>query len=153
MTWGVVLVAVLAVIVLAVVLLSDGNSADPEATQATSQLTPSQADSAVSVPALITPPPCVPPADWVIHTVGEGDTLFGIVRFPVMIIDTPAFQGGCLVNGCGILNGFRRQGIVVFRISPVVRLEDFDLSSRKHLDNIFHDPCFDIADKCFIDTF
>lgn len=80
MTWGVVLVAVLAVIVLAAILLSDGNSADPEATQAAGQLTPSPADSAASVPALITPPPCVPPADWVIHTVGDGDTLFSLAQ-------------------------------------------------------------------------
>jgi LCP family protein required for cell wall assembly len=80
MTWGVVLVAFLAVIVIAAILLSDGSSDDPETTQAASQLTPSLAEPAAPAAEPVTPPPCVPPNDWVLHTVEEDDTLYSLAQ-------------------------------------------------------------------------
>lgn len=65
--------AILATVVLAVVLLSGEDSGDASPTQAVSQLTPS---------------PCVPPDDWGIHTVVDGDTLFALSQRYETDVDT-----------------------------------------------------------------
>ena len=76
LVWGLVLVAVLAIPIIAVVLLSNGGSEGAEATSLTAQLTP----AAAALPASVTPPPCVPPADWMVHNVQEEDTLYSLAE-------------------------------------------------------------------------
>ena len=49
---------------------SAGSAAFPQGAQAGATVTP--------VP--VTPPPCVPPRDWVTHAVQEGDTLFSLAQ-------------------------------------------------------------------------
>jgi LCP family protein required for cell wall assembly len=72
LTWGLVLVAVVATVGFAAILLSDSNPGDVEATPLAVQPTPS--------PAPVTPPPCVPPGDWVVHVTEEGDTLYSLAQ-------------------------------------------------------------------------
>ena len=76
LVWGVVLVAVLAIPIIAVLLLSNGGSEGAEDTSRTIQLTP----AAAPLPASVTPPPCVPPADWMVHNVQEEDTLYSLAE-------------------------------------------------------------------------
>jgi LCP family protein required for cell wall assembly len=80
LAWGLILVAVLAIVVIAAILLSDGSSDDAEATPLSAQLTSHPADAATPIPAPVTPPPCVPPGDWVVHNVQEGDTLYSLAE-------------------------------------------------------------------------
>ena len=80
LVWGLVLVAVLAIVVFAAILLSDGSSDDAEATPLAAQPSSPVADAATPIPAPVTPPPCVPPGDWVVRTVGEGDTLYSLAE-------------------------------------------------------------------------
>ena len=79
LTWGIILVAILAIAVIAALLLSGGGSEDTESTPSAAQLTPA-GSTASSDPAPITPPPCVPPGDWVVHNVQEGDTLYSLAE-------------------------------------------------------------------------
>jgi len=51
---------------------------------ATVQATPGLLPS----PTSITPPPCVPPDDWIIHVVVEGNTLFSLARRYGSDVDT-----------------------------------------------------------------
>jgi LCP family protein required for cell wall assembly len=87
LVWGLVLVAVLAIVVFAAILLSDGNSDDTEATLLAAQLTPPVAD-ATPIPVPVTPPPCVPPSDWAVYTVGEGDTLYSLAEHSETDVET-----------------------------------------------------------------
>ena len=85
LTWGIVLVAILAIVVIAAVLLSDGNSDNTDATPLADQQTPAVA---AATPIPVTPPPCVPPADWVVHNVQEGDTLYSLAEHYETDVDT-----------------------------------------------------------------
>ena len=90
LAWGLALVAVLAIVVSAAILLSGGSSDDAKATPLASQLTPPVAD-ATPIPAPVTPPPCVPPGDWVVHTVGEGETLYSLAEHFETDVETLKF--------------------------------------------------------------
>jgi len=76
--WGLILIAILAIPIVAILLLSNGSPDDTAAAPLATQITPS-ADTA-HVLAAITPPPCVPPDDWVVHNVQEGDTLYSLAE-------------------------------------------------------------------------
>jgi LCP family protein required for cell wall assembly len=90
LTWVLVLVAVLAIVVFAAILLSDGSSDGAEANSLAAQTTSPVAD-ATPIPAPVTPPPCVPPVDWVVHTVQEGDTLFSLAQHYETDVETLKF--------------------------------------------------------------
>jgi len=88
LTWGLVLVALAAIIGIAAVLASGGNPDEAGPTPLAAQNTPLPAPAATLTPVPITPPPCVPPDDWVIHTVEEGNTLFSLAQRYETDVDT-----------------------------------------------------------------
>nr|NIV35178.1 LysM peptidoglycan-binding domain-containing protein [Anaerolineae bacterium] len=79
LTWGLLLVAILAIVVVAALLLSGDNSESGESAPL-ADLPSSSVTDATPNPAPVTPPPCVPPGDWVVHNVQEGDTLYSLAE-------------------------------------------------------------------------
>jgi len=65
-------------------------STDPTATPALSSPLPAAAEplTATLTPPAVTPPPCVPPDDWAIHLVEEGNTLYSLGRRYGTDVDT-----------------------------------------------------------------
>ena len=71
LTYGLILVAALAVVILILIaLFDDGDSGIGDETPLVTQLTP----------VAVTPPPCIPPADWLTYNVQDGDTLYSLAE-------------------------------------------------------------------------
>ncbi len=77
LTCGLVLVAVLCITIIVAILAIGARPDRANSTQLASQY------PTVAVPTSIiavTPPPCVAPQDWTVHTVREGNTLYSLAR-------------------------------------------------------------------------
>jgi LCP family protein required for cell wall assembly len=75
--WGLLLVAALTIPILILVLVSgDGDSGNAEDMPLVAQDTP----AAGAAQARVTPPPCIPPGDWIVHSVQDGDTLYSLAE-------------------------------------------------------------------------
>jgi LCP family protein required for cell wall assembly len=79
LTWGLVLIAILAIATVAALLLFGENSENGKSTSFSDQPSSSASDATPN-PAPVTPPPCVPPSDWVVHNIQEGDTLYSLAE-------------------------------------------------------------------------
>jgi LCP family protein required for cell wall assembly len=87
LTWGLVLIAILVIVVVIALLLSGDDSETGESAPL-ADLYSSSGPDATPNPDPVTPPPCVPPDDWIVHSVQEGDTLYSLAERFETDVDT-----------------------------------------------------------------